>query len=408
MLPEENAAFQATARQFRGMCGKCGARRVDQQIGAEEIPDCGAWMRGVLTGEEIVPCGACYVCRLLAVFRGVHRVLRDDGVVWLNLGDSYQNGGQLAGIPWRVALAMQADGWILRSDVPWVKRSAMPESTQNRPCKSLEYVFMFTKRREYYFDMEAVRSSAVRGEGPSAFGTRQADAIGKKPSGNQLQERYDTPRLNGRSFRNSDLWFASIKEPRGLVGSGDELVGLDVTTEGLGGGHYAKYPTALIRPLIKASTSEKGACAKCGAPWRRLADKSWRPRCGDGGGNYFGRAEPPEIDGCGQHSGDRNYQIMESRTVGWEPTCECSGGDVVPCLVLDPFIGSGTTAVVCRQLGLRCWGVDLSEEYLREHAAWRCRTPPQLVRRTVADDRGKLVRNALRKQRREKNKDQGA
>src|SRR5690606_35307759 len=157
------------------------------EIGLESRPDCLAWARGE------PPCAECYVCTMRVVFREVWRVLRDDGVLWLNLGDTYAGSwgaqgrsGQLAdrsvisarqiaaaprklsrtgsipadsglkpkdliGIPWRVAFALQGDGWSLRSDVVWAKPNPMPESVEDRPTKAHEYVFLLTKRARYFW-----------------------------------------------------------------------------------------------------------------------------------------------------------------------------------------------------------------------------------------------------------------
>ncbi len=160
-------------------CLKCGATRIDQQLGLESTPD-------------------EYITRMVAVFREVWRVLRDDGCLFINIGDSYAGGGgyypdapsnqngsissggagrggaktqgatrtipglkpkDLVGIPWRLALALQADGWYLRSDIIWSKPNPMPESVTDRPTKSHEYLFLLAKRERYYFDAEAVREA---------------------------------------------------------------------------------------------------------------------------------------------------------------------------------------------------------------------------------------------------------
>jgi DNA modification methylase len=156
-------------------CRKCGARRIDAQLGLEATPD-------------------LYVASMVAVFREVYRVLKDDGVLFLNCGDSYfgesparkssaagfsktwnpadsaGNGGlrrsaarvgdlkpkDLCGIPWRVAFALRADGWYLRSDIIWSKPNPMPESVTDRPTKSHEYVFLLTKRARYYYNADAI------------------------------------------------------------------------------------------------------------------------------------------------------------------------------------------------------------------------------------------------------------
>jgi DNA modification methylase len=158
-------------QQFSRDCGKCGARRIDSQLGLES------------TIEE-------YIANMVAVFREVWRVLRDDGTLWLNLGDSYagvgsQTGGtngkesgrradrmfkpgiawkdiplkskDLCMMPARLAMALQADGWYLRSDIIWHKPNPMPESCTDRPTKSHEYIFLLTKAERYFYDAEAIR-----------------------------------------------------------------------------------------------------------------------------------------------------------------------------------------------------------------------------------------------------------
>jgi DNA modification methylase len=148
--------------QYRDICGKCGARRIDRQIGLEETSE-------------------AYVAKLVEVFREVRRLLRDDGTLWLNLGDSYNGSGgaggdyavgglkegqpkypgrnvkglgpkQLLGIPWRTAFALQSDGWILRSEIIWHKRAPMPESVTDRPTKAHEQVFLLSKQANYFYD----------------------------------------------------------------------------------------------------------------------------------------------------------------------------------------------------------------------------------------------------------------
>jgi DNA modification methylase len=125
------------APRWRNECPDCGAIKIDHQLGLEPTP------------EE-------YVANMVQVFREVWRVLRDDGTLWLNLGDSLNNK-QLVGIPWRVAFALQADGWYLRSDIIWAKPNPMPESVRDRPTKAHEYMFLLSKSKRYYYDQDAVR-----------------------------------------------------------------------------------------------------------------------------------------------------------------------------------------------------------------------------------------------------------
>jgi DNA modification methylase len=112
--------------EYKKECKKCGAQRKDKQLGMED------------TIEEFTE-------NLVTVFKEVKRVLRDDGTVWLNLGDSYSKKQQLIGAPWRVALALQDDGWYLRQDIIWNKPNAMPESIKNRCTKAHEYIFLLSK-----------------------------------------------------------------------------------------------------------------------------------------------------------------------------------------------------------------------------------------------------------------------
>ena len=290
-------------------CPRWGARRTDQQLGSERVPDCkqllevepGLYRKSNCAERDWQ--SGCFVCRMVLVFRELRRVLRDDGTLWLNFGDTYASGGSggsvfengrsdgrnsapgdnkkwletkrpsglpsgnLMGIPWRVALALQADGWILRSDMPWVKRSSMPESCKNRPAKSLEYVFLLTKTGSgYYFDMEAVKPKSIRaGDHPGGdyslkekTETKQSggwiDKYGKINSGESIVPP-------SRNFRNADLWFQSIETPHGLTGVGDELVGLDVTSEAYSGAHFATFPKGLVEPFIKCGSSEYGCCS---------------------------------------------------------------------------------------------------------------------------------------------------
>lgn len=187
--------------QAKGVCPKCGAVRIDRQIGLEPTP-------------------TKYIDRLVTVFREARRVLRDDGTLWLNLADSYADKN-LLGIPWRVALALQADGWILRQDIIWHKPNSMPESVRDRCTKAHEYLFLLAKSPRYYFDGDAIKETAM--------GYNSADQE-HDSHGNAANE---TGLRNKRS-----VW--------------------TIATTGCKEAHFATYPEALVIPCIKAGSREGG------------------------------------------------------------------------------------------------------------------------------------------------------
>ena len=182
-----------------------------------------------------------YVQNLVNVFREVKRILRHDGTLWLNLGDSYMSKTisenckeqkalkikDLIGIPWRVAFALQADGWWLRQDIIWHKPNPMPESVTDRCTKSHEYIFLLSKKSHYYFDHEAIREDAVGkiGKPPRCFGSKQQEGTKRGDIGNTF---VDTGKRNRRS-----VW--------------------TVNTKGYHGAHFAVYPKELILPCVLSS-----------------------------------------------------------------------------------------------------------------------------------------------------------
>jgi DNA modification methylase len=171
-----------------------------------------------------------YVAKLVDVFREVRRVLRDDGTLWLNLGDSYREKS-LLGIPWLVAFALLADGWYLRSDIIWHKSNAMPDAAVDRPTKAHEYLFLLSKSRTYYYDAAAIEEAASQPLGePMLTGQHKADAGGFTTNGTG---RSTLGTNQGRGTRNRrSVW--------------------TVATQPYGGAHFAAFPPALIEPCIKA------------------------------------------------------------------------------------------------------------------------------------------------------------
>lgn len=289
----------AAARWYKadGSCRRCNAKRTDNQLGVESNPN-------------------DYIEKMVEIFWQVRRILRGDGTLWLNIGDSYED--QLLGIPWRLALALQADGWILRQDIIWSKPGPTPESVRNRCTKAHEYIFLFAKEPGYYYDIDAIKDG----------------------------KQFDSDEPGTRNKRS--VW---------TVSSGT-----------YGGTHFATFPNELIEPCLLAGTSEYGACSECGIPWRRVLDisegtvnpKSAERRIKASGGALSGGTKKSTLGGT----------IRHIKTIGWEQVCRCNS-DVVPCVILDPFIGSGTSCLTALSHGRRSWGIDLNADYLANHAKVR-------------------------------------
>jgi hypothetical protein len=281
----------------------------------------------------------------------------------------------LVGIPWRVAFALQADGWYLRSDIIWSKPNPMPESVTDRPTKSHEYVFLLTKSPRYYFDADAVRepvteTSISRLAQPGLPTQIGSDRVPGKTNGNM--KAVGDP--SGRNIRS--VW--------------------TIATQPYPGAHFATFPEKLVEPCVKAGTSERGVCPACGAPWVRAIEKS-DPR--PVRGNYLGPIEEgAKLDGragfhgAGKKGGmvrtDEGWSFLkrDNLTVGWEPSCDCldncgceypcsrgaecgcachnGNGGAIPATVLDPFAGSGTVGRVANRLGRRAVLIDLSADYI--------------------------------------------
>ncbi len=284
----------------RSACGKCGAVKVDEQIGLE-------------------PTLAEHIAAMVEVFREVRRVLKPTGVCWINYGDCYAtspNGRSAADtkaagnddrtfrdkpfstiqgtlkskdlcmVPERLFIALQDDGWWVRSKMPWIKRNGMPESITDRPANSLEQVALLTKSERYWYDAEAVRkpaspstnsrvaqnvaaqagSSRANG-GAKTNGPMKAVVRFKKPgvtpksagdeTGIRANESWHAstagPPLNDRNFRNTDLFFSSIEVPFGLISDAEGTpLAIDANPQGFSEAHFATFPMALIEPLIKA------------------------------------------------------------------------------------------------------------------------------------------------------------
>lgn len=203
------------------------------------------------TGLEKTP--AEFVAKLVEVFREVRRVLRDDGTLWLNLGDSYAwtalglKQKNLIGIPWRVAFALQADGWYLRQDIIWHKPNPMPESVRDRCTKAHEYLFLLSKGPRYHFDSEAMREAAVSGDCGPRYEGRGQHAASKRSKRNSFARKTATTPPPGampqhRADR-EDVDYSVTRNRRSVW---------TVATRSFKGAHFATFPPALIEPCVLA------------------------------------------------------------------------------------------------------------------------------------------------------------
>ena len=221
----------------------------DQQLGMEKSP-------------------VQYVANLVEIFNEIKRILKDDGVVWLNLGDTYAKDKNLLGIPWRVAFALQESDWYLRSDIIWQKTSILPESVKDRCTKSHEYIFMLTKSQNYYYNAEAIKEPTVSKDNY----TRDRDNPNNKTNTTAGRSRMGGMKHNNYETRNKrSVWTMAPHVSKDY--------------------HFATYPKELPMNCIKASCRENG-------------------------------------------------------------------------LVLDPFVGSGTTVQVAEILGRKSVGIDIQHKYL--------------------------------------------
>jgi DNA modification methylase len=315
------------------------------------------------------------------VFREVRRVLRDDGTLWLNLGDSYcstdkwggggnGNSGKqtvavdgsvpswavrerkrpipgikpkdLVGIPWRVAFALQADGWYLRQDIVWHKPNPMPESVTDRCTKSHEYMFLMAKSDRYYFDHEAIKEKSVTGDTRKPYGIDGAWAMDGRDKWEEGKGQ-QRPNADGTRRNKRSVWTVNTRSYREA--------------------HFATFPTKLIEPCIMAGTSEKGCCPTCGSPWERITERVGGSASVAGPKSQTKRDMGLVTAFSGYEDGSTSPSFT---TVGWKPTCACQdAGDPVPCTVLEPFAGSGTTLFVSVALGRSAIGCELNPEYAK-------------------------------------------
>lgn len=338
-----------------------------EQIGLEDTPE-------------------AFVTSLVTVSREIKRVLHSTGTFWLNLGDSYGQHKQLLGIPWRVAFALQADGWVLRQSIVWAKSKTMPEPVRDRCTRAHELIFMFAKEPRYYYDHVAIKEPIGESmqkmieKGPKQVSSWKHDAHSRfgKASANHVFSSEQSLQNVAQGRNKRDVWLVNPKP--------------------YAGAHFAVYPPDLIEPCILAGTSAHGACADCGTPWVRDHNNSWRPDCECRGnltyeevvipakmtpeevaqtgwstnksGEYHGQNAKDYASAMAQGASDVKRRIIENATKdrrknGWvyRSDVPLEEHPVVPCVVLDPFGGSGTTAGVAIKHGRQAILCELNPDF---------------------------------------------
>jgi len=267
------------------------------------------------------------------------------------------------GMPWRIAFALQADGWWLRSDIIWHKPNQMPESITDRPTKSHEYVFFLTKSARYFYDADAVREQTLSldPKHPS-YRPNSADIAvnGRKEYSAKHKMSARSYNESGRNLRS--VWTIEFSEA-----------------------HFATFPPKLAETCIKAGTSEKGCCPECGAPLVRKTERPIPPA------GMFTKTKSPDDnfvnrgfshDGSKRGFGQKYQNWLNNNppnTIGWSPTCVCPSGAPIPCTVLDPFAGAGTALMVADRLQRNAIGIELNPAYAA------------MADKRLADDRGPLL-----------------
>lgn len=374
---------------------------------------CPAW-HGVL-GQE--PNLHLFIHHLVQVFEEVKRVLHPSGTFWLNVGNSYAHAGpqpstgihkrnqvplpetfkreslykskkQLSMMPARLALALQDAGWILRSEIVWAKGlsfapvsgSVMPESIQDRPCASHEMFYLFSKQDTYFYDINGCREpyadSTERESGTLYRGQARKDyASGgaQNPSdvkrrvlaavARRLAERVSQTKQDGvgnRTYTGFNARYA------GNLGAGRNLRDTwFIQKEPLKERHFAAFPLALVTPAILLGTSEHGCCPACLTPWRRNLMKEPVPTHIQ---EQFEASRQRTESDLGRGDGYTHRKPNYRRKVlgeGWVPGCQCQTTEenLIPCTVLDPFVGSGRCGIAATRLGRSFIGIDANPDY---------------------------------------------
>lgn len=434
---------------YRDVCRKCGAVRIDDQIGNEPTPE-------------------LYVEKLVQVFRGVREALTETGTLWLNIGDTMANdskwGGTTGGkhvaglhgepvgrekratnlkagdqclIPHRVAMALQADGWFLRSTIIWHKKNAMPESVSGfrwvkcrvkvaKGLQSAEPSKVQTKGKPHSqrsedgkeFDRKVkwrlcpgcdkcrpnngliLRRSRWRPSNSFEYiflfskseryfcdgDAVQEIAVGRAP-GNKKSHKGRDAALNGDVTQRTKLGLADT----GARETRNQRNVWTLSSENYRGAHFAVFPSELVRRCLLAGTSAAGCCPKCLVPYAPIVEtdrKATRPGNDSKVGRVSDKASSPYHEHNGDVVGNRDPQRHTTTVniIGYKASCSCSAGPAIPCKVLDCFAGSCTTLQVATWYGRDAIGIELNEKYIALGEE-RIATPPRCLQRERKEKR---------------------
>lgn len=258
-----------------------------------------------------------------------------------------------------VAFALRADGWYLRSDIIWQKPNCMPESVTDRPTKSHEYLFLMSKSQRYYYDREAILE-------PHSEETKKYFEKYIPDHSKSLSERKIALGDKGQTrtgFGNSRAEATACMNPAGR----NKRTVWTIPTKPFSQAHFATFPEALVEPCILAGTSEKGYCPACGAAWQRVV-KTQRMLDGKPCNDLHSmRHSDPHAPSWAQGIGHWRINTV-TNSLGWRPSCfcvlDCAWPGPQPAVVLDPFSGAGTVALVAKKLGRHYIGIELNPDYI--------------------------------------------
>lgn len=345
-----------------------------------------AWRDGWVGCFGLEPTPDLYIAHAVEVFGELRRVLRKDGTLWVNIGDSMANDGKwggatggkhavglhgepigrlrtntrlkpkdMVGIPWRLAFALQADGWWLRQDLIWAKPNPMPESVIDRCTKAHEYVFLLSKSAKYFYDAHAIKERALGTSHDRGAGTNpKAKATGR--NSRQVNDR-DPAHLASPNPKQNESFSGAVNN---LVEWRNKRSVWTIATQPYPEAHFATFPEELVEPCIAAGTSEHGCCSICGAPQKRILEPT--PEYA----KYLGpgRSMVDHIDDLANGYSAKLKVSAEYITKGWRPTCGHTGALPIPALTLDPFCGSGTVGNVALRMGRDFVGIELNPGYV--------------------------------------------